>query len=61
MYRNKGKLMKGQNIVTKNEKETERFVLREMTVPCLTDSLTGILKGNTELNEAKSERMNEKY
>lgn len=53
--------MKGQNIVTKNEKETERFVLREMTVPCLTDSLTGILKGNAELNEAKSERMNEKY
>ena len=53
--------MKGQNIVTKNEKETERFVLREMTVPCLTDSLTCILKGNAELNEAKTERMNEKY
>ena len=37
-------------IVTKNGKEVGRFIPREKAVSYLTDSLAGILKGDTDLN-----------
>ena len=48
-------------IVTRNGKEVGRFVPREATVSYLTDSLTGILKGNDDLDAARNERLKEKY
>ena len=36
-------------IVTKNGKEVGRFIPREKAVAYLTDSLAGILKGDTDL------------
>lgn len=53
--------MERQNIVTKNGREIGRFILKQMAVSYLTDSLTGILKENADLNDAKSKRMKEKY
>lgn len=55
-------VMTGQQIVvTKNGREIGRFVPKDATVTYLTDSLTGILKGNYNLEEEKTERLNEKY
>lgn len=48
-------------IVTKNGREVGRFVPKSATVSYLTDSLTGILKGDYDLDEMKSERLREKY
>ncbi|MBQ9252507.1 MAG: type II toxin-antitoxin system prevent-host-death family antitoxin [Clostridia bacterium] len=48
-------------IVTKNGREVGRFIPREATVSYLTDSLTGILSGDTEIKEARKERMKERY
>ncbi len=48
-------------IVTRNGKEVGRFVPRNATVSYLTDSLTGILSGNTDIDEVKEERLKEKY
>ena len=48
-------------IVTKNGKEVGRFIPREAAVSYLTDSLTGILKGNTDTAQAKEEKLKEKY
>ena len=48
-------------IVTKNGKEVGRFLPKDAAVSYLTDSLTGILKGNTEPGQAKEERLKEKY
>ena len=48
-------------IVTRNGKEVGRFVPREKAISYLTDSLTGILKGDTDLDQAKQERLREKY
>lgn len=48
-------------IVTKNGREVGRFIPKGMAVSYLTDSLTGILKGNYDLNEARAERLGEKY
>lgn len=48
-------------IVTKNGREVGRFISKDATVSYLTDSLTGIIKGNYNLNEEKSERLKEKY
>lgn len=48
-------------IVTKNGKEVGRFVPRDAVVSYLTDSLTGILKGNNELDQAKEEGLRIKY
>ncbi len=48
-------------IVTRNGKEVGRFVPRDATVSYLTDSLTGILKGNDDLDAARNERLREKY
>lgn len=55
-------VMSGQEIiVTKNGKEVERFIPKDAVVSYLTDSLTGILKEDYNLDEVKSESMREKY
>ena len=66
MQKNFGKylnlVMSGQEIiVTKNGHEVGRFIPKDATVSYLTDSLTGIIKGNYDLDEMKSERLKEKY
>ena len=48
-------------IVTKNGREVGRFLPKDATVSYLTDSLTGILKGDTDLDQAKEARLREKY
>ena len=48
-------------IVTKNGKEVGRFIPREKAVSYLTDSLTGILKGDMDADQAREERLREKY
>ena len=54
--------MSGQEIiVTKNGREVGRFIPKDAAVSYLTDSLTGILKGNYNLDEVKEERLREKY
>ncbi|HBP25192.1 MAG TPA: type II toxin-antitoxin system prevent-host-death family antitoxin [Oribacterium sp.] len=55
-------VMSGQEIiVTKNGREVGRFIPKDTTISYLTDSLTGILKEDGDLNEAKAEYMREKY
>lgn len=55
-------VMSGQEIiVTKNGKEVGRFITKDAVVSYLTDSLTGILKEDYNLDEVKSESMREKY
>lgn len=55
-------VMSGQEIiVTKNGREVGRFIPKDAAVSYLTDSLTGILKGDYDLDRAKSERLKEKY
>ena len=48
-------------IVTKNGKEVGRFVPREAAGSYLTDSLTGILKGNEDVSKVRDERLRHKY
>ena len=48
-------------IVTKNGKEVARLIPRNAAVSYLTDSLTGILKGDVDLKQAKEEKLREKY
>lgn len=55
-------VMSGQEIiVTKNGQEAGRFIPRSAAVSYLTDSLTGVLKGSCDPDEAKAERLKEKY
>ena len=55
-------VMNGQEvIVTKNGKEVGRLIPRDAGVSYLTDSLTGLLKGNTDLDREREERLKEKY
>lgn len=55
-------VMSGQEvIVTKNGREVGRFIPKDAAVSYLTDSLTGILREEYDLDEAKSERLMEKY
>ena len=55
-------VMAGQEvIVTRNGKEVGRFIPKDAAVSYLTDSLTGLLKKDVKLNEAKTERLKEKY
>lgn len=54
-------VMSGQEIVvTKNGREVGRFIPKDAAVSYLTDSLTGILKGDCDLNQARAERLKEK-
>ena len=48
-------------IVTRNGKEVGRFIPKDAAVSYLTDSLTGILKEDADLDEVKAERLKEKY
>ncbi len=48
-------------IVTKNGKEVGRFLPKDAAVSYLTDSLTGILKEDTDPSQAREERLREKY
>ena len=48
-------------IVTKNGHEVGRFVPKDMAISYLTDSLTGILKNDADLDEVRTERLKEKY
>ena len=55
-------VMSGQEIiVTKNGREVGRFIPKDAAVSYLTDSLTGILKGDCDLDQARAERLYEKY
>lgn len=55
-------VMSGQEvIVTKNGREVGRFIPKNAAVSYLTDSLTGILKEDKDLDEIKAERLVEKY
>lgn len=55
-------VMAGQEvIVTRNGKEVGRFIPKNAAVSYLTDSLTGILKKDVNLDEVKAERLKEKY
>lgn len=51
----------GEVIVTKNGREVGRFIPRTKAVSYLTDSLTGILKGDMDIDHAREERLREKY
>ena len=51
----------GEVLVTKNGKEVGRFIPRAAAVSYLTDSLTGILKGDMDIDRAREERLREKY
>ena len=48
-------------IVTKNGREVGRLIPKGAAVSYLTDSLTGILKGDYDLDQARAERVREKY
>ncbi len=48
-------------IITKNGQEVGRFIPKEKTISYLTDSLTGILKGNYDYDDAREEALREKY
>ena len=51
----------GEVIVTKNGREVGRFIPKDATVSYLTDSLTGVLKGDYDLREVREAWMREKY
>ena len=48
-------------IVTKNGKEVGRLIPSDHVVEFLTDTLTGIIKGNYDLDEERTKVLNEKY
>lgn len=48
-------------IVTKNGKEVGRFVPKDAAISYLTDSLTGILKGDIDESKARDAALREKY
>ena len=55
-------VMAGQEvIVTRNGHEVARVIPKSAAVSYLTDSLTGILKKDDDLEEARMERLAEKY
>ncbi len=56
-------LVQGGNevIVTKNGKEIGRFIPKTKAVSYLTDSLTGILSNELDIEQEKNERLMEKY
>lgn len=55
-------LMSGQEIIlTKNDKEIGRLIPKGSGSSCLTDSLTGIIKGNYDLDDEKKTGLQAKY
>jgi prevent-host-death family protein len=51
----------GEVIVTRNGREVGRLIPRKAAVSYLTDSLTGILKENSDPDQVKAERLKAKY
>ena len=47
-------------IVTRNGKEVGRFIPRTAVVSYLTDSLTGILKGDIDIDQSRDEKLRNK-
>lgn len=55
-------VISGQEIIiTRNGKAVARVIPKDAAVSYLTDSLTGILSGDHDLEEARYERLKEKY
>lgn len=55
-------VLSGQEIiVTKKGKEVGRFIPKDAVISYLTDSLTGVLKENHDIDKEKAERLAEKY
>ena len=55
-------VMSGQEvIVTRNGREVGRFIPEDAAVSSITDSLTGILKGNYDPGRAREEGLAQKY
>ena len=55
-------VMSGQQIIiTKNGREVGRFIPKDTAVSYLTDSLRGVLKDDISIDEARTERLKEKY
>lgn len=50
-----------QIIITKNGHEIGRLIPRQAAVASITNSLTGILKGNYNLDDEKNKMMGAKY
>ena len=48
-------------IVTRNGKEVGRFIPKSATISYLTDSLTGIIKGNYDVKKEKGKDLDLKY
>ncbi|MCR4841505.1 MAG: type II toxin-antitoxin system prevent-host-death family antitoxin [Lachnospiraceae bacterium] len=48
-------------IVTKNGKEIGRFIPKAQSISYLTDSLTGIIKGDYDLKKEKERKLDSKY
>ena len=48
-------------IITKNGKEIGRFIPKSKSISYLTDSLTGIIKGDYDLKEEKAEALDSRY
>ena len=48
-------------VVTKNGKEIGRFIPKDTALSYLTDSLTGILKGDYNLNQEREKKLRKKY
>lgn len=55
-------VMSGQEvIIIKNGKKVARLVPKDTTASCLTDSLSGIIKGSYDLDIEKEEGLIKKY
>lgn len=50
-----------QIIITKNGRKVARVIPEDAAISYLTDSLTGILKGNYNLDEEKDRELRTKY
>nr|MBQ4458378.1 type II toxin-antitoxin system prevent-host-death family antitoxin [Clostridia bacterium] len=48
-------------IITKNGKEIGRFIPKSKSISYLTDSLTGIIKGDYDLKEEKAGALDSRY
>lgn len=48
-------------IVTRNGREVGRFIPKDAAVSYLTDSLTGILKGDYDIDRVREEGLAQKY
>ena len=51
----------GEVIVTKNCREVGRFIPKEAAVSYLTDALTGVLRGDHDIEQEREARLREKY